>query len=131
MEDTMTYAEKLKDPRWQKKRLEVLEARKWACEICFSEERTLHVHHDKYKGDPWDADIGDIYVLCEMCHDLVHRMKKFIKKCNTVDLLFFMSIASKETEEKTLMPIELFVLFIRAYKEFLTVKEGKTFEQTT
>jgi len=31
-----TYAEKLKDPRWQKKRLERLDLAEWECEICFN-----------------------------------------------------------------------------------------------
>lgn len=33
LEDQMTYAEKLKDPRWQKKRLRILERDAFACHM--------------------------------------------------------------------------------------------------
>lgn len=38
---TSTYAEKLKDPRWQKLRLEVMNRNEFHCEICGSGESTL------------------------------------------------------------------------------------------
>ena len=46
----MEYAEKLKDPRWQKKRLEILERDAWVCQKCFDTKSTLHVHHRIYNG---------------------------------------------------------------------------------
>ena len=69
------YSEKLKDPRWQKKRLEVLEARGWECELCQETKKTLHVHHDHYRGDPWDVPEIALFVLCEDCHSLIHKYK--------------------------------------------------------
>lgn len=65
----MTYAEKLKDPRWQKKRLEIMQRDNFACLNCCSKDKTLNVHHVIYvKGlDPWDY--GDsLLTLCEECH---------------------------------------------------------------
>lgn len=32
------YAEKLRDPRWQKLRLQVMERDEWMCEICYDHE---------------------------------------------------------------------------------------------
>lgn len=46
----MGYSDKLKDPRWQKKRLEILTRDEWTCQICFDTESTLVVHHQKYKA---------------------------------------------------------------------------------
>ncbi len=67
----MTYSEKLKDPRWQKVRLIVLERDGWACVDCGSKTNTLHVHHGYYsKGEPWDAPIDTLWCLCEGCHEL-------------------------------------------------------------
>lgn len=43
-----SYSEKLKDPRWQKKRLEVMESNEFCCEMCGDNESTLHVHHKEY-----------------------------------------------------------------------------------
>ena len=64
------YHEKLKDPRWQKKRLEILERDGWSCKFCGSSEKTLHIHHLFYfKGkDPWEIHNGFLITLCEDCH---------------------------------------------------------------
>lgn len=74
------YAKKFKDPRWQKKRLEVLEEREWCCEQCETKDKTLHVHHSVYfKGkDPWDYHEGYLKVLCETCHSEIHKIKEKI-----------------------------------------------------
>jgi hypothetical protein len=66
----MTYQEKLKDPRWQKKRLKILDRDDWACQSCGDSESTLHVHHKIYKKcDPWDYPDEVLITLCETCHD--------------------------------------------------------------
>lgn len=66
----MKYIEKLKDPRWQKKRLEIFERDEWYCQICFDNEATLNVHHKYYiwKADPWDYPDDALITLCEECH---------------------------------------------------------------
>jgi 5-methylcytosine-specific restriction endonuclease McrA len=70
-----TYAQKLKDPRWQKKRLEILERDEWMCSHCASTTRTLHVHHLRYaeSRDPWDSLTEDLITLCETCHEQEER----------------------------------------------------------
>lgn len=50
-----TYADKLKHPKWQKRRLEVLSKADWKCELCSDDETELHVHHLEYTGEPWEA----------------------------------------------------------------------------
>lgn len=69
------YWEKLKDPRWQRKRLEVLESNDFECEVCGDGESTLHVHHKQYfKGrEPWEYDRRQLAVLCESCHSENHE----------------------------------------------------------
>lgn len=66
----MTYAEKLKDPRWQKKRLEILQRDGFACRVCFDTTTTLHVHHKFYKrgANPWDYPDESLITLCAECH---------------------------------------------------------------
>jgi len=66
-----SYAEKLKDPRWQKRRLERLNAASWRCSSCGSTTKTLHVHHGCYiRGrEPWDYTDDLLHVLCCDCHD--------------------------------------------------------------
>lgn len=72
-----SYIEKLRDPRWQKKRLEALEAADWACQKCGNSEETLHVHHKQYfKGrDPWEYDVDQLAVLCATCHSEEHEIE--------------------------------------------------------
>ena len=74
---TKTYAEKLRDPRWQKKRLQVLQDAGFACSECGSVERTLHIHHPFYrKGvEPWDYPSNSIICLCGDCHKKHHAKK--------------------------------------------------------
>ena len=70
----MTYSEKLKDPRWQKKRLEVLNRDQFKCRCCDGEKRTLHVHHIHYTNEPWDSELLDLVTLCDVCHKEWHRI---------------------------------------------------------
>lgn len=64
----MTYSEKLQDPRWQKKRLQVMNRDQWACVHCNQSENTLTVHHCRYSGEPWDIDDQFLMTLCMDCH---------------------------------------------------------------
>lgn len=66
----MAYADLLKDPRWQKKRLEILQLDAFRCRVCESTTKTLHVHHLYYiKGnDPWDYPDNALITMCEGCH---------------------------------------------------------------
>lgn len=65
------YAKKLKDPRWQKKRLKILERDEWTCQACFQNESTLVVHHRVYLAntEPWDYPDDLLVTLCENCHE--------------------------------------------------------------
>jgi len=83
--EKITYAEKLKDPRWQKKRLEIFQRDNFRCMECFSDTKTLQVHHKAYKGkDPWDTPNELLITYCERCHQneeekLKAAGEKFIK----------------------------------------------------
>lgn len=64
------YSELLKDPRWQKKRLEIMERDKWCCAVCHDKTNTLMVHHKYYEHGraPWDYPDESLVTLCEFCH---------------------------------------------------------------
>jgi len=66
-----TYAQLLKDPRWQKKRLEILERDEFSCQDCGDTESTLHVHHCYYETGkmPWEYPERSLVTLCESCHE--------------------------------------------------------------
>ena len=65
-----TYAEKLKDPRWQKKRLEVMQSAGFRCEDCGDPGVQLHVHHCAYlpRVAPHEHGMDLLMCLCERCH---------------------------------------------------------------
>ena len=68
-----SYGEKLKDPRWQKKRLEILQRDNFTCRACESDTDTLHVHHVKYtSNDPWNELGENLVTLCDECHKTWH-----------------------------------------------------------
>lgn len=83
MTQTTTYSEKLRNPNWQKKRLEIMERDKWSCLDCGSglkDGKTLHVHHIEYKFgvDPWNYPDTNYETLCLDCH--ADRHKKELEK---------------------------------------------------
>lgn len=72
----MNYSAKLKDTRWQKKRLKILKRDEFRCRACSSDKETLHVHHLHYDGnkDPWDYPKYDLITLCKSCHEVWHKI---------------------------------------------------------
>ena len=71
MAEYKPYFEKLKDPRWQKKRLEIMERDEFKCSHCGDDEKTLNVHHKFYRkgANPWDYPDDALMTLCEPCHE--------------------------------------------------------------
>lgn len=67
------YSTKLKDPRWQKKRLEVMQRDGFKCVSCGDDSETLHVHHCYYVSgrSPWDYESETLITLCVGCHETI------------------------------------------------------------
>lgn len=83
----MTYSEKLKDPRWQKKRLEIMELDGWQCRQCGRDDKTLHTHHIFYvRGrQPWEYPNQAFICLCDDCHSKAVTFPSFNQ--SQVDLI--------------------------------------------
>ena len=100
-----TYYEKLKDPRWQRMRLEILERDNWTCLACLATEKTLHVHHGFYaKGvDPWDYPGGTLRTLCDECHqheqDQLATAHRLLAELASNDGLFYAINLLRELKE--------------------------------
>lgn len=65
------YYQALKHPKWQRKRLEVMNRDNFQCALCKDSETQLHVHHKSYNnktGMPWDVEDSELITLCEHCH---------------------------------------------------------------
>lgn len=65
-----------KDPRWQRKRLEIFQRDEWKCFACGQSDQTLCVHHKMYRGKPWDVPDDWLQTLCEPCHQLLGEHPK-------------------------------------------------------
>lgn len=69
-----SYQEWLKDPRWIKRRNEILTRDKNTCQFCGAQDKYLHVHHRKYFDGflPWEYPDSTLVTLCEDCHKYIH-----------------------------------------------------------
>lgn len=74
----MTYAQKLRDPRWQKRRLEILQRDGFKCCVCGDTEKELHVHHKHYQKGflPWQYEDDMLISLCFSCHLEIEEINK-------------------------------------------------------
>lgn len=82
----MNYAQQIKHPMWQKKRLEVLEANNFECEDCGAKEEELHVHHPFYRRGAmiWQYEASELQCLCHKCHKDAHALDERLKKAMAV-----------------------------------------------
>ena len=71
------FKEQIKDPRWQRRRLEIMQRDDFACQMCGDKESTLNVHHIRYihDHDYWDYKDRELITLCEECHYYEHLAK--------------------------------------------------------
>ena len=74
------YSDLLKDPRWQKKRLHIMERDEFTCQCCFDDKNTLNVHHKYYIANrkPWEYPDELLITLCENCHKCEEDAKSII-----------------------------------------------------
>ena len=71
------YAKALQHPKWQRKRLKIMERDKWRCKDCGNTEAQLHVHHLKYtKKYPWTELDINLITYCNSCHAKAHKIVK-------------------------------------------------------
>ena len=76
------YSEKLRDPRWQKLRLQVFERDGWKCRNCGDSETTLAVHHKRYQRglEPWEYPLESLMTLCEECHQGEYEERRQVEQ---------------------------------------------------
>lgn len=72
------YTDLLKDPKWQRKRLEIMNRDSWKCGICQDDSEMLVVHHKYYDKDkmPWQYPDKAYITLCFDCHNELHKDQK-------------------------------------------------------
>lgn len=69
------------DPRWQAKRLRIMERDRFTCMCCLSSDKTLNVHHRAYRKGAriWEVENEDLVTLCEDCHESVESMVRNVR----------------------------------------------------
>lgn len=76
------YMAKLRDPRWQEKKNNVLMRDDYTCTWCGSGRtggRNLQVHHGFYSRafeNPWEYPSESLFTLCEKCHEQAEVLKR-------------------------------------------------------
>jgi hypothetical protein len=77
MSEKIPYWQLLQDPRWQKKRLQIMERDNWECKHCRNKGAKLNVHHYYYisKRMPWDYPDWALITVCDQCHEGEHGEK--------------------------------------------------------
>lgn len=150
MDKKTEYAQKLLDPRWQKKRLKILERDGFRCKLCGDEKTTLHIHHKKYSGEPWEVDDEDLDSVCKDCHKLLEALKKrsvdllvvntvkhkiddkhicFIFKCKSAKANTTEAICLYDTDVDSFLPIGSIAMgrneTIKFYNRYKEMKDGK------
>jgi len=94
------YAALLKDPRWQRKRLEIMQRDGFACRLCRATDKTLNVHHNFYLRDlaPWEYGDEQLATVCEDCHGLVtkkiDRLKVLLSTLDAANIDFVIGVVS-------------------------------------
>ena len=94
-QEYVPYFQKLRSPKRQMKRLEIMNRDNATCVHCRSSTETLNVHHIWYESgkDPWDYPDEALQTLCEKCHEMSHRRANEILR---------LSSRYKETQIQTL-----------------------------
>lgn len=124
----MTYIEKLRDPRWQKKRLEIMSRDEFMCQCCADKETNLQVHHLNYRkgAEPWEYPDTNFVTLCDRCHkfvgDLKLRFGFFLNNCLSIELCSeFLNCADEQHAPSLLIILDALnsdaKLFKKVYKE--------------
>ena len=130
----MTYQEQIKHPKWQKKRLEILERDEFQCRNCQSKTKQLHVHHLGYKKNTliWDYDNKQLITYCEKCHNNWHteqfKINLFINKIEYVDMLILFNNFIDNIKGLSYEELQYFVKTLRAFRDFKNVDYEKRTE---
>lgn len=124
-EKQIAYAEMLKDPRWQKRRLEIFERDQFTCQTCLNDRAQLHVHHDRYKKGivPWDYGGEDLITLCDSCHhgitELGRGLAELLTKPDVYGLAMNLRNFAAEAKPEDRMNLGFVILAIRHSPEIL------------
>ena len=72
----MTYSQQLRDPRWLKRRQEIIERANNLCEQYGEQSDRFEIHHGYYLKDKmaWEYPDEVLYCLCPDCHYSIQEL---------------------------------------------------------
>lgn len=75
-DQSRTYADKLRDPRWEQCRSQFVRRHGNKCSSCNRKGIEVQVHHKVYRRgvEPWDHPETDLILLCRGCHQDWHDL---------------------------------------------------------
>lgn len=100
------FFEQYKDPRWQKKRLKVMQRDNFMCISCQSVENTLNVHHKvpyRKETKPWEYEDDELITLCENCHKSITEI---INTCKSIIMCRCWSVYSAQEVQRIMEEID-------------------------
>lgn len=80
----MSYLGDLNNPKWIKKRNQILKRDKYTCTVCGSKQN-LQVHHTfyyKHLVAPWEYPNNSLLTICHDCHNNYHKTHELTIKDN-------------------------------------------------
>lgn len=97
------YSQLLRDPRWQRRRLEIMARANFACEECGDTRTTLNVHHKVYRAGamPWEYVDAELACLCENCHEEEHNPMPAVFASRLEELLHLAERRGITRQQKT------------------------------
>lgn len=105
------YKSQYLDPRWQKRRLEIMQMDDFTCQHCGDKESTLNVHHRAYRkgADVWDYSSTELVTLCAHCHEvteaLLGKAKQAIGHLTPGELHQIIGFAQSLHYQRTTVPL--------------------------
>lgn len=119
----ISYENQLKDPRWIKKRDEILKRDCYECFNCGDNYNNLEVHHIRYFKNKyaWEYSNNHLITLCRDCHKIEHekyfhlnsRYYKYTEEIPKINKWFPIWFRGEKFYKKDCHP-----LFLDIYKNF-------------
>ena len=137
------YSKLLRDPRWQKKRLEILHRDDFVCQKCHSNNKELHIHHKYYIKNllPWEYADESLIAYCKDCHESEREQGSNFTDCfnlirthlDSDDIYFLQEFILRVLDNKETLSSFLWKLGILNDANFKSIISycDKKFAQTT
>jgi hypothetical protein len=147
MNEKTAYQKKLAHPKWQKKRLVIMQRDNFYCQYCNVADEELHVHHRYYlpNTEIWDYPDESLITLCNSCYeseendlkelsnldqrfrrlnlsayeinDIIAEIEYFVRRKSSIYTLFFMLSRMNNMREEEIESIRNILKYMKSEKD--------------